>query len=74
MTSLRTTPAAPSRTATGATPNAMPMAELGLVLGISDAKKFSAAMKEYRLTLNELRRQELMELCSEQFLVRARLA
>jgi len=32
----------------------MPMLELGLLIGISDAKKFTAAMKEYRTTLNEL--------------------
>jgi hypothetical protein len=35
-------------------PKAMPMLEVGLLLGLSDAKKFTAAMKEYRTTLNEL--------------------
>jgi hypothetical protein len=35
-------------------PKAMPMPEVGLLIGISDAKKFTAAMKEYRTTLNEL--------------------
>ncbi|MBY0229504.1 MAG: hypothetical protein K2W96_09515 [Gemmataceae bacterium] len=32
----------------------MPLAELGLLVGTSDGKKFAQAMKEYRLTLNEL--------------------
>ncbi len=33
---------------------ALPMLELGLMIGISDAKKFEQALKEYRVTLNEL--------------------
>jgi hypothetical protein len=32
----------------------LPMLELGLLIGISDAKKFEAALKDYRVTLNEL--------------------
>src|SRR5262249_10917700 len=32
----------------------LPMLELGLMIGISDAKKFEAALKDYRVTLNEL--------------------
>jgi hypothetical protein len=35
-------------------PKEMPMLELGLLLGISDGKKFAGAMKEIRTTLNEL--------------------
>ncbi len=35
-------------------PKAMPMIELGLLLGVSDSKKFADAMKEYRITFNEL--------------------
>jgi hypothetical protein len=35
-------------------PKALPMLELAMVLGISDAKKFTSALKEYRTTLNEL--------------------
>ena len=37
-----------------ATPSAMPMAEVGLLLGVSDAKMFEDAMKSYRLLFNEL--------------------
>jgi len=37
-----------------ATEKEMPMLELGLLIGISDAKKFDAGMKELRTTLNEL--------------------
>lgn len=37
-----------------ATEKEMPMLELGLLVGTSDGKKFVEAMKEYRLTLNEL--------------------
>jgi hypothetical protein len=37
-----------------ATPKAMPMFEVGVLLGLSDPKKFTAALKEYRITLNEL--------------------
>ncbi len=37
-----------------ATPKAMPMAELGLLVGISDAKMFEDALKSYRLLFNEL--------------------
>jgi hypothetical protein len=37
-----------------AMPKAMPMLEFGMLLGLSDPKKFSAALKEYRTTLNEL--------------------
>lgn len=36
------------------TPKAMPMAELGLLLGVSDAKLFEDAFKTYRTLLNEL--------------------
>src|SRR5262249_31943656 len=32
----------------------MPMLELGLLLSISDAKRFTGAMTEYRKTLNDL--------------------
>jgi hypothetical protein len=35
-------------------PKAMPMLEVGVLLGLSDPKKFSAALKEYRTTINEL--------------------
>jgi hypothetical protein len=35
-------------------PKAMPMLEVGMLLGLSDPKKFSAALKEYRTTINEL--------------------
>ncbi len=37
-----------------AMPKAMPMLEVGALLGLSDPTKFSAALKEYRTTLNEL--------------------
>jgi len=37
-----------------AMPKEMPMVELGLLLGISDAKRFETGMKEIRLALNEL--------------------
>jgi hypothetical protein len=37
-----------------ATPKALPMFEVGLLLGLSDPTKFTAALKEYRVTLNEL--------------------
>jgi hypothetical protein len=33
---------------------ALPMLELGLLVGVSDGKKFASAIKEYRTTLNEL--------------------
>jgi hypothetical protein len=32
----------------------MPMVEVGFLLGLSDSKKFETAIKEYRITLNEL--------------------
>jgi len=32
----------------------LPMAELGFLLGLSDADKFTKALKEYRLTFNEI--------------------
>ena len=32
---------------------ALPMVELGLLIGINDGKKFAGAIKEYRTTLNE---------------------
>jgi len=35
-------------------PKEMPMLELGVLLGISDAKMFAQALKEYRITINEL--------------------
>jgi len=35
-------------------PEPMPMAELGLLIGVSDGKKFASAMTEYRKTLNEV--------------------
>jgi len=35
-------------------PKEMPMLELGVLLGISDAKNFAQALKEYRVALNEL--------------------
>jgi hypothetical protein len=37
-----------------AMPSAMPMAELGLLVGISNAKQFEDALKSYRLLFNEL--------------------
>ena len=37
-----------------ATPSAMPVPEVGLLLGISNAKQFEDAMKAYRLLFNEL--------------------
>jgi len=37
-----------------ATPSAMPMAELGLLIGITDAKMFEDSLKSYRLLFNEL--------------------
>jgi len=36
------------------TPKPMPMIEVGLLLGLSDAAKFQKALKEYRLTFNEI--------------------
>jgi hypothetical protein len=35
-------------------PKPLPMPELGLLLGLSDADKFTRAIKEYRTTFNEL--------------------